>query len=114
VRETEEELTARLDRFFNLAKAIEDRGLGSIQASKPNSSRSGSPMPPKSCRVRGSRLWAPRATFMRRARSPAIAEWSDGDSIAAHCGYGNEFFSPATKRAPVAHQFSTRQTALGS
>ena len=100
VHETEQELTARLDRFSNLAKAIEDRGLGSIQASKPNSSRSGSPMPPKSCRVRGSRLWAPRATFMRRARSPAIAEWSDGDSIAAHYGYGNDIFCTGDKARP--------------
>jgi hypothetical protein len=28
----------------------------------------------------------------RKQTKRAIAEWSDGDSIAAHCGYGNDLF----------------------
>jgi hypothetical protein len=30
----------------------------------------------------------------------AIAEWSDGDSVAAHYGYGNDFFCTGDEARP--------------
>ena len=90
VEESEEQLTARLDRFFKLAKAIEDRGRGSIQAQRlaqrlANASQT---MPSPWFKALG----AARDVHETREVARAIAEWADGDSIAAHYGYGNQFF----------------------
>jgi hypothetical protein len=90
VHETEEELTARLDRFFNLAKAIEDSGLGSIQAQRL-AKRLGNAAQIMPCPWFKA-LGAARDIHETREVAGAIAEWSDGDSIAAYCGYGNDIF----------------------
>jgi hypothetical protein len=113
VHETEEELTARLDCFFNLAKAIEDRGLGSIQAQQLAKRLANAAQIMPSPRFKA--LGAASATFMRRARSPARLP-NGPMAIASQPTTATEmtFFAPTTKRASVAHQFSTWQTALGS
>jgi hypothetical protein len=90
VEESEEQLIKRLDRFFKLAKAIEDRGLGSIQAQQlaqrlANASQT---MPTPWFKALGDA----RDVHETREVARAIAEWADGDSIAAHYGYGNDFF----------------------
>jgi hypothetical protein len=98
VHETEEELTARLDRFLNLAKAIEDRGLGSIQAQQlaKRLANAAQIMPSPWFKALG----AARDIHETREVARAIAEWSDGDSIAAHYGYGNDIFCTGDKARP--------------
>jgi hypothetical protein len=90
VQETEQELTARLDRLVTLAKAIENRGLGSIQAQRlaQRLANTAPTMPALWLKA----LSAARDIHEKRDVARAIAEWSDGDSIAAHYGYGNDIF----------------------
>jgi len=98
VAETEQELAQRLDRYFELAKAIEDRGLGSIQAQQlarrfANAAQTTSGHWFKA-------LGAARDIHQTREVARAIAEWSDGDSVAAHYGYGNDFFCTGDEARP--------------
>ena len=73
----EEALSMRLERYGSIATAIEARGLGFVHVSK----------------VAG-------PASLNRARAPgdsgkvarAVAEWADGDSVAAHYGYANHLF----------------------
>jgi hypothetical protein len=78
VRETEEELVARLDRFHTLTKAIEDRGLGSIQALQlaKRLANAAQTMPSPWFKALGEA----RDIHETREVARAIAEWSDGDS----------------------------------
>jgi hypothetical protein len=98
VQETEEELTARLDRFYNLAKAIEDRGLGSIKAQRlaRRLINPAQTMPGPWFKALG----AASNIHETRELARAIAEWSDGDSIAAHYGYGNDIFCTGDEARP--------------
>jgi len=119
IQETEKELTARLDRFVTLAKAIENRGLGSIQAQRlaQRLANTAPTMPALWLKA----LSAARDIPEKREVARAIAEWSDGDSIAAHYGYGNDIFCPgdearlghtsildATNRAWLMTEFGNR------
>ncbi len=61
----------RLGRYESIAGAIEARGLGFARKQKVD------------------RAQAPAAT---RKVARAIAEWADGDSVAAHYGYANDLF----------------------
>src|SRR5258707_15467978 len=84
--ETPEALKQRLDRYFNILRAIEARGLGS----------------PRVMAI--AERWADRAPnepwyrllgtakdiHETREVGRAVAEWSDADSIGAHYGYGND------------------------
>jgi hypothetical protein len=88
VHETDEALTQRLDRHFNILQAIEARGLGS----------------PRVMAI--AKRWADRApnepwyrvlgtakdVHETREVARAVAEWSDADSIGAHYGYSNDLF----------------------
>jgi hypothetical protein len=64
-READE--STRLKRYESIAAAIEARGLGFARMSKV-------------------------ATRDSRKFARAVAEWADGDSVAAHHGYANDLF----------------------
>jgi hypothetical protein len=97
VRETEEELTKRLDRYFELARVIEGKGLGSAQAKRlAQRLANAETMPAPWFKALG----AARDIHETRQVARAIAEWSDGDSIAAHYGYGNDFFCTGDEARP--------------
>jgi hypothetical protein len=84
-----EELVRRREIASEIAAAIEMRGLGrakGLSLGLEFSKRAGA----------SGELWL---QGLRRAQTTehkkvvqAVAEWADGDSIAAHVGYGNDFF----------------------
>jgi hypothetical protein len=82
-------LSARLDKFMDAARAIEARGVGAAQVAalaETFAKRAGVTEP-----------WLQslqRAQDIREERSVqrAVAEWADGDSLAAHIGYGIDLF----------------------
>lgn len=84
-----EELVRRREKANEVAAALEARGLGRAKALSLGlefSKRAGT----------AGELWL---QGLSRAQADehkkvqrAIAEWADGDSIAAHIGYGNDFF----------------------
>jgi hypothetical protein len=85
----EDQIGRRLDRHGNVVTAIEARCLGCAQAQKIASKIR--------AEVGGygsfiSYLGKPRTPAEQEKINRAIAEWADGDSIAAHYGYGNDFF----------------------
>jgi hypothetical protein len=85
--EEPEQLGDRLNRFHDLGREIEARGLGTARAEKIAARF---PRP-----ARGpwfNALGAAKDIHEKREVSRAIAEWADGDSIAAHYAYGNDFF----------------------
>jgi hypothetical protein len=77
----------RLNRFFELAREIETRGLGSSRAqgiAARFAGREGTQGP-----------WFAAlgaASGIQREVARAVAEWADGDSVAAHYGYGIDLF----------------------
>lgn len=81
------ELTQRLDKVHELATAIATRGVGQAVAVRLGLdllARAGIPQPT---------LWPQGLQHAQGNRerdeiSSAIAEWADGDSVAAHYGYG--------------------------
>ena len=98
VSETEEALTRRLDKHFNILQAIEARGLGSSRV------------------LAIAKCWADRAApnehWYRvlgtakdvketREVARAVAEWSDAESIGAHYAYGNDLFCTLDVAAPI-------------
>jgi hypothetical protein len=85
----ESQLGRRLERYHEAATAIETRGLGSAQAQII------------AAQIRAeiggydpfiSYLGKPRTPAQQRQVNRAIAEWADGDSVAAHYGYGIDIF----------------------
>ncbi|WP_139017367.1 hypothetical protein [Bradyrhizobium sp. STM 3809] len=88
VPETEEALEQRLDRFFNVMRAIEARSLGSPRvlaiAERWAERAPNSPW--------YQRLGTAKDIHETREVGRAVAEWSDADSIGAHYGYGNDLF----------------------
>jgi hypothetical protein len=82
-------LEERLDRFFTLGREIEKRGLGSSRAKAVAMWLGGGALPSgpwfKSLGKAGD-------IHEIRAVGRPVAEWPDGDSVAAHYGYGNDFF----------------------
>lgn len=85
----EDQIGRRLDRHNNVVTAIEARGLGCAQAQKIAGEIQ--------AEVGG---YGSFVSFLGKPRTPAeqgkinraIAEWADGDSIAAHYGYNNDLF----------------------
>lgn len=85
----ESALALRLRRYESIATAIEKRGLGFARVSRM-------------ARRLARRASAPEGwtDSLNRATGPgeirkvarAIAEWADGDSVAAHHGYANDLF----------------------
>lgn len=85
----EEKLGQRLDRFYTAATAIEARGFGCAQAqaiADQIRTEIGGHEPFVSY------LGKPLTQAEQRLVNRAIAEWSDGDSVAAHYGYGLDLF----------------------
>lgn len=82
-------LAERLDRFFDLAREIEGRGLGCRRAEILAASLAGN-TPTLGPWFQG--LGKAKDIHETREVGRAIAEWADGDSVAAHYGYRNEFF----------------------
>jgi hypothetical protein len=87
--ETEDALSTRISRFHDIAEAIERRGLGSVPAKRLALNFAGRAAP--------SNPWfkilgTVQDIHESREVARAIAEWADGDSIAAHYGYGNDVF----------------------
>jgi hypothetical protein len=82
-------MAQRLDRYFTLLTQIEERGLGSARAMKlaTRFTPSGTLQRPWF-----TALGAAKDIHKRREVARAVAEWADADSIAAHYGYGNDFF----------------------
>jgi len=85
----------RLTRYESITAAIEARGLGRARMLKVAPSRSHGADPPS------------RLASIDRASYPgdltkvarAVAEWADGDSVAAHYGYGNDLFCTQDRAA---------------
>jgi len=87
--------STRLDRYEAIAAAIEARGLGFARVLKV-------------ARSLGHDAGSPGGlASLDRARSPeevtkvarAVAEWADGDSVAAHYGYANDLFCTQDRAA---------------
>jgi hypothetical protein len=85
----EGQLARRLERYFNVVTAIEARGLGCAQAQRIAREIQSA--------VGGHRpfafyLGSPRNQAERKRINRAIAEWADGDSVAAHYSYNIDLF----------------------
>jgi len=81
-------LGVRLDRYHELGQEIQHRGLGCARAEALAARLAGgAPSIPwfKS-------LGNAHDIHEQREVGRAVAEWADGDSVAAHYGYGNDFF----------------------
>jgi hypothetical protein len=87
--EESEQIGRRLDRHGALASEIEKRGLGSARANALATRLAGGAV-----RVGPwfQSLGNARDVHERRKAARAVAEWADGDAIAAHYAYGNDFF----------------------
>ncbi|WP_282008041.1 hypothetical protein [Brevundimonas aveniformis] len=86
----EEQLSQRLDRFADMVRAIEARGVGRATAVRlADEIRR---------RVGGEALpWfrylnQPKDEAEKKAVEKSIAEWADGDAVAAHLAYQNDVF----------------------
>ena len=98
---------ARLERNDLIAAAIERRGLGFARVTKMARKLSG-----------GVAGFAHGPASLDRAITPtekrraarAIAEWADGDSVAAHHGYANDLFC-TQDRATKAGRYSVMHPA---
>src|SRR5271157_3991300 len=85
----EADLSNRLDRYHQVAEAIEARGLGCAQAQLVAQGIQ--------ARIGGYRsfveyLGHPEDSTEQKKINRAVAEWADGDSVAAHYGYGIDLF----------------------
>jgi hypothetical protein len=87
-------LAARLDKFMDAVSAIEARGLGAAQGlalARNFAQRDG--VTEHWYRS----LQRAKDVHEERAVQRAVAEWADADSIAAHIGYGIDFFCTEDK-----------------
>ena len=84
-----EALGERLNRFHDLGRAIESRGLGCARA-MALAARLDNGTSPFSPWFQS--LGNARDIHETREVARAVAEWADGDSVAAHYGYRNDFF----------------------
>jgi hypothetical protein len=88
-KETEEIMTERQKRFFAAAHDIQQRGLGFAQAQALGEKFV--------AREKVQEPWyfglgKAKDVHEEHAVARAVAEWSDGDSVAAHIGYGFDLF----------------------
>jgi hypothetical protein len=80
---------ARLDRFFEAGQAIYDRGVGHAVVETLGLSLG---------KIHGrpgtwlAGLGLARSDSELKLVADAVSEWADGDSVAAHVGYQNDFF----------------------
>ena len=82
-------IARRLDRHIDVVTAIEARGLGCAQAQQVAREIQAEIGGYNSFIVY---LGKPRTPAEQRKINRAIAEWADGDSVAAHYGYGIDLF----------------------
>ena len=82
-------LSERLDRFFNIMRAIEARGLG-LPRAKEIADRWADRAEPNEPWYRV--LGKAKDIHEKREVARAVAEWADADSIGAHYAYRNEIF----------------------
>jgi len=86
---SETDLSNRLDSYYQVTEAIEARGLGCAQAqliAQGIKARIGGYRSFVEC------LGYPQDSTEQKKINRAIAEWADGDSVAAHYGYGIDLF----------------------
>jgi hypothetical protein len=86
---SDDAISARLDRYHKVAVAIEARGLGARQVqdlAMKFVQRDGATEHWFHSLVRAKDVHEENAVMR------ACAEWADGDSLAAHFGYGNDLF----------------------
>lgn len=81
--------SSRLDGFMAAGRAIEDRGVG-IAIVKSIGTRLNGTNPDHKTWFEG--LASALSSQEQTAVADAVGEWADGDSVATHIGYGNEFF----------------------
>jgi hypothetical protein len=89
VVEEPSKLEVRLNRFVDILRKIEARGLGSSRAKKIAARFAGRGI------AQGPwfrALGAAKDIHEKHEVARAIAEWADADSVAAHYGYGNDIF----------------------
>jgi hypothetical protein len=87
--------SVRLKRYEAITAAIEARGLGFARMLKVAPSRSHGLVSP----IRLATVdWASSPGNMTKV-ARAVAEWADGDSVAAHYGYGNDLFCTQDRAA---------------
>lgn len=79
----------RLDRQVDLAREMEGRGLGCGRA-QALAARLGGNTPPLGPWFKS--FGNAKDIHEKREVARGVAEWADGDSVAAHYGYGNDFF----------------------
>ena len=91
----DENPATRLRRYESIAAAIDARGLGFARVLKLTHSL-GRGAPSASASANLSRASSP-ADMTKVAR--ALAEWADGDSVAAHYGYANDLFCTEDRAA---------------
>jgi hypothetical protein len=82
-------MAARLERFAEIGREIETRGVGRARAAGV-AARIGK-------RLGHAGPWyevldRPKDAQEATEIEKSVAEWADGDSIAAHIAYGNDFF----------------------
>jgi hypothetical protein len=82
-------LGKRLERYHDLGREIENRGLG-CRCAQLLAKRLAGNAPSAGPWFLG--LGKAKDIHETREVGRAIAEWADGDSVAAHNGYGNDFF----------------------
>jgi len=94
VQQSETEMAQRQQKTFEAARAIEKRNVGMTKVRQLGAkfgSRDGVSEPWYRSLVRA------KDVHEENQVKRAISEWADGDSIAAHIGYGNEFFCTEDK-----------------
>jgi hypothetical protein len=95
--ETDEELPKRLDRYFEVAQAIQNRGLGIVRTQQ---------LATRLAQTAGATspwfqvLGQAKDIHEVREVARAVSEWADADSIAAHYGYGNDLFCTLDEARP--------------
>jgi hypothetical protein len=82
-------LEERLNRYLDLGQEIETRGLGCSRA-LALATRLAIGAPPVGPWFQS--LGNARGIHETHEVGRAVAEWADGDSVAAHYGYGNDYF----------------------
>ena len=88
------DLTVWLDKIQNVAKAIEDRGVGYAQMKALGQRLAAGPTPGE---IWFKALGSAANDADRNAVSRSFAEWADGDSIASHIAYGIDVFCTGDK-----------------
>jgi len=95
-------LSTRLERYEAIAAAIEARGLGFARVLKVAPSRRHGPASPSGLgSVDPNQCGRLAASFPGDLTKVgrAVAEWADGDSVAAHYGYANDLFCTQDRAA---------------